>query len=165
MSLIPSRHRARALGLRLTAIFEATKGLLVLLAGSGFLLLVHRDVQDIAERFIDRLHLDPASRYPRIFLKAATEATPSGLRLLALGALCYAIIRFVEAAGLWHGKRWAEWLGVASGLMYMPLELRAFIRHPGIEPLVALALNAGVVVFLGLQLESKDAFPEESPGA
>jgi uncharacterized membrane protein (DUF2068 family) len=155
-------HRsAREIGLRLAAIFEATKGLLVLLAGSGMLLLVHRDVQEMAERFIDRLHLDPAGRYPRIFLKVATEATPSGLRLLALAALIYAVIRFVEAAGLWHARRWAEWLGVASGLMYLPFEVRAIIRHPGIEPVVALLLNLGVVLFLGLQLESsgKDATP------
>jgi uncharacterized membrane protein (DUF2068 family) len=160
----PHPHRsAREIGLRLTAIFEAIKGLLVLIAGSGLFLLVHRDVQDIAERFIDRMHLDPASRYPRIFLKVATQATPSGMRLLAVAALFYAAIRLVEAVGLWHARRWAEWLGVASGLMYLPIEIRALVRHPGIEPLVALILNLGVVLFLGLQLESKTTVDQDPP--
>ncbi len=155
MSAGNPRRSAREIGLRLTAIFEATKGGLVLLAGSGMLMLVHRDVQEVAEQFIGRLHLDPAGRYPRIFLRVATEATPTKLRLLALVALVYAIIRFVEAAGLWHARRWAEWLGVASGLMYLPIEVRALIRRPGIEPLIALTLNLGVVLFLGLQLEGR----------
>lgn len=153
----PARlHRtAGEIGLRLAAIFEATKGLLVLLVGSGLLLLVHRDVQAVAERLVRHLHLNPASRYPEIFLKVATEATPSRLRLIALGALCYALLRFVEAVGLWHARRWAEWLGVASGLMYLPFEFRAMIRRPGAEPLIAILLNLGVVIFLGMQLESR----------
>ena len=155
----PSLHirSAREIGLRLAAIFEAAKGLLVLVAGSGLLLLVHRDVEDYAERLIAHAHLNPASHYPRIFLKVATEATPARLRLIALGALIYAIVRFVEAVGLWHARRWAEWLGVASGLIYFPYEARAMIRRPGLEPLIALLLNLGVVLFLGLQLGSREA--------
>lgn len=161
----PSLHirSAREIGLRLAAIFEATKGLLVLVVGSGLLLLVHRDVQDFAEHLIRHTHLNPAGRYPRIFLKVATEATPARLRLLALGASIYSIVRFVEAVGLWHARRWAEWLGVASGLMYLPFELRAMIRRPSLETLVALLLNLGVVLFLGLQLESKKAEPTSPP--
>ncbi len=161
----PSLHirSAREIGLRLAAIFEATKGLLVLLVGSGLLLLVHRDVEDYAERLITHAHLNPASHYPRIFLKVATEATPARLRLLALGALIYSIVRFVEAVGLWHARRWAEWLGVASGLMYLPFELRAMIRRPSLETLIASLLNLGVVLFLGLQLESRKAESTSSP--
>lgn len=163
--MIPSvrLRSAREIGLRLAAIFEAGKGLLVLVAGSGLLLLVHRDVQDYAERLIAHAHLNPASHYPRIFLKVATEATPARLRLFALGALIYSIVRFVEAVGLWHARRWAEWLGVASGLMYLPFEVRAMIRRPGLEPLIALLLNLGVVLFLGLQLESREAGSDSHP--
>ncbi len=137
--------------------------MLVLVVGSGLLLLVHRNVQDFAERLVAHAHLNPAGRYPRIFLKVATEATPAGLMLFALGALVYSVVRFLEAVGLWHARRWAEWLGVASGLMYLPFELRAMIRRPGVEPMIALLLNLGVVVFLGLQLESRQADP--TPGA
>jgi hypothetical protein len=46
------------------AAFEAAKGLLVLAAGFGLLSLLHKDVQVLAERFVDRLHLNPAKRYP-----------------------------------------------------------------------------------------------------
>lgn len=55
-------------GVRLVATFEAAKGALVLLAGFGFLSLVHSDAQRIAEELVGHLHLNPANRYPRIFI-------------------------------------------------------------------------------------------------
>jgi uncharacterized membrane protein (DUF2068 family) len=142
----------RRFGLRAVALFEAGKGLTVLVAGSGVLLLVHRNVQAIAERLVLHLHLNPASRYPRIFLHVVTEATPGRLRLLALSALGYASLRFSEAWGLWFNRRWAEWMGVITGLVYVPVEARAMIRRPGIEPAVFLVLNLAIVLFLGYRL-------------
>ena len=124
----------------------------MLLAGSGLLLLVHRNVQGLAERIVRHTHLNPASRYPRIFLEWADTATPERFRLLALGAACYAVVRFVEAAGLWRDRRWAEWFGVATGLVYVPFEARAFARHPGLESVVALLVNLGVVLYLAWRL-------------
>ena len=145
----------RLLGLRAVALFEAAKGLLVLVAGSGILLLLHRDVQAIAERLVTHLHLNPASHYPRIFLHVATEATPGRLMLLALGALAYAILRFLEAWGLWGSRRWAEWMGVITGLVYVPVEAVALIRRPGLEPGTFLALNLTIVLFLVGRLRSQ----------
>jgi len=140
------------LGLRTIALYEAAKGLIVLLAGSGLLLLVHRDVQAMAERLVSHLHLDPARRYPRIFLHLVTEATPGRLRFLAVGALAYAVIRFAEAWGLWRERRWAEWLGLVTGIFYVPFEARALLLHRHLESLVALAINLVIVVYLALRL-------------
>ena len=149
------------IGLRTIALYEAAKGLVVLLAGSGLLLLVHRDVQAMAEQLVSHLHLDPAKRYPRIFLHLATGATPSGLRLVALGALIYAVVRFAEAYGLWREQRWAEWLGLVTGVIYVPFEARAFIRHPGLESVVALVINLGIVLYLAARLRSAAAVRRE----
>lgn len=146
--------RRSALGVRAVALYEAAKGILVLGAGSGLLLQVHRDWQAMADRLVTHLHLNPASHYPRIFLRAVAEATPGRIRLLALGALVYAIVRLLEAWGLWRGRHWAEWLGVATGALYVPFELRASIRHPGVEPLTALVLNLAIVLLLARQLRA-----------
>jgi len=140
------------LGLRTIALYEAAKGLVVLLAGSGLLLLVHRDVQAMAERLVSHLHLDPARRYPRIFLHLVTEATPGRLRFLAAGALAYAVIRFAEAWGLWRERRWAEWLGLVTGIVYVPFEARALLLHRHLESLVALVINLAIVLYLALRL-------------
>ncbi len=131
---------------------EAAKGLLVLISGSGLLLLVHRDAQAIAERLLLHLHLNPAHHYPHIFLQIATGASPGRLRLWALGAAVYAILRFVEAVGLWHAKRWAEWFGVLTGLLYVPFEILSFVRRPNMEAVVALLVSIGVILFLWLRL-------------
>jgi len=141
-------------GIRMIAGYEAAKGLLVLVAGTGLLLLVHRDAQALAERLVTHLHLDPAKRVPRIFLHVMTEATPARLRWLAVGAMAYALMRFAEAYGLWRGRRWAEWLGVVTAAVYLPFEAGALIRRPGAEPLVALALNLMIVVYLARLLRA-----------
>lgn len=146
--------REHKLGIRAIAIFEAAKGLLVLISGSGFLMLVHRDAQAIAERLVAHAHLNPASRYPRIFLQLATGASPSRLHVLALGALIYSLLRFAEALGLWHARRWAEWFGVATGLLYVPFELASLIRAPNIEAAVALLASLGIVAYLALRLRN-----------
>jgi uncharacterized membrane protein (DUF2068 family) len=57
-----------AKGLHIVALFEAAKGVLVLLAGFGLLVLIHKNVHDIAARLIANFHFNPASHYPRIFL-------------------------------------------------------------------------------------------------
>jgi uncharacterized membrane protein (DUF2068 family) len=144
--------RRHALGVRAVALFEAAKGLLVLGAGSGLLLQIHRDWQGTADRLVTHLHLNPASHYSRIFLRAVANATPGRIRLLALGALVYAVFRLLEAWGLWRGRHWAEWLGVATGAIYVPFEAAAFLRHPGPEPMVALVLNVAIVLLLARQL-------------
>lgn len=146
---VPGGHR---LGLRLIAAFEAAKGLLVLAAGSGVLVALHSDVQAVAERLVLHLHLNPASRLPRIFLRLAAQTTSARLRWIAVGALLYALLRFAEAAGLWTGRRWAEWLGVWSGLVYVPFELRGMLLRPGLEPLTALVVNLAVVLYLFARL-------------
>jgi len=128
--------------------YEAVKGVLVLVAGTGLLLLVHQDAQGLAERLVAHLHLDPAKRFPRIFLHVVTEVTPARLRWLAVGAVAYALVRFAEACGLWWERRWAEWLGVVTAAVYIPFEAEALLRRPGAEPLVALVLNLTVVLYL-----------------
>ena len=109
-------------GLKTVALFEAAKGALVLLAGFGVFALFHQDAQHVAEQLVRHFHLNPASRYPRVFLHLAEEATPPHLYALAAAALAYAGMRLVEAYGLWRERPWAEWLGIVSGGIYLPIE-------------------------------------------
>ncbi len=145
----------RVFTLRLIAVFEAVKGLIALAAASGLLVLTPSDVQDVAERVVDHLHLDPASKYPSVLLHVANQATSRWLHLVAIGALVYATFRIAEAIGLWRDKSWAEWLGVVTGLIYVPFEAYALVKHPGAEPIIALLVNIGIVTFLGERLRRR----------
>ena len=135
-------------GLRAVAAYEAAKGVLVLLAGFGLLSLMHRDVQHFAEQLVAHLHLNPAKGYPRIFIDASANTTDAGLWMLAGLALLYATVRWIEAYGLWLGRRWAEWFAVASGAIYVPAELYELSRGVSGTKLLLLVANVCIVAYL-----------------
>ena len=137
-----------AAGVRAVAVFEALKGSLVLLAGFGLLALVHRDLEDLAERLVRHSHLDPASHYPRVFVEAAAHMNDSRLRTLAALAFAYSVVRFVEAYGLWHMRAWAEWFAILSGCIYLPIELYELIERPTHLRGLILFFNALIVAYL-----------------
>lgn len=139
-------------GLRVVSIFEAAKGLLVLLTGCGVLAYIHKDLHFAAEQLVRHFHLNPASSYPRIFLDLAERVTDAQLWVLALSALLYAVVRFVEAYGLWLQRRWAEWFGLFAGGIYVPIELFEITRGVTWPKVVLLIVNAGIVAYLSLIL-------------
>jgi uncharacterized membrane protein (DUF2068 family) len=132
--------------LRVVAFVEAAKGVLVLLAATGLLSLVHRDLNDLAARLVRHAHLNPASRYPHIFLDAVSHVGDTRLLMLALGAAAYSAVRFVEAWGLYRERAWAEWLAALGGGLYLPVEIVHLVRGPG--PIGAAVFAANLVVVL-----------------
>jgi len=143
-----SPKRGHSAGLRTIAGIEASKGVLVLLAGIGLLDLVHRDVQAAAEELVRHFHLSPSAHYPRIFLDLVAQVSRGWLWLLAAGALFYASLRLVEAFGLWRERRWAKWLGAGSGAIYVPFEVIGLFEKVTALRLGSLAVNLLVVVYL-----------------
>ena len=145
---IDSRKR----GLRTIAVVEGLKGLLVLVAGLGLLSLIHHDFQEMAEAIVQRLHLNPAHNYPRIFVDAATGLTDTRLWLFAGAALVYAALHTVEAIGLWRERLWALWFGVINAGVYIPLECFELLHSVTWPTLVVLSINVVVVGYLGYAL-------------
>ncbi len=135
-------------GLRAVAVYEAAKGVLVLVAGFGLLSLVQHDVQYFAEQFVAHLHLNPAKGYPRIFIDAAANVTDAKLWMFAGFALVYAAVRWIVAYGLWLAKRWAEWFAVASGAIYVPAEVYEITRGVTVTKLLLLGANVCIVAYL-----------------
>lgn len=139
-------------GLRFVAAFEAAKGVLVLAAGCGLLAMAHAHAQVMGEEVVRHFYLNPASRYPRIFLDAASGLGGSHPALLLFGAGVYATVRFIEAYGLWQERLWAEWFAVASGAIYVPLELWELARGVTAIKTGLLVANLAIVLFLGRAL-------------
>jgi uncharacterized membrane protein (DUF2068 family) len=134
--------------IRAVAYLEAAKGVLVLAGATGLLSLLHRDVSEFAVTLIEHAHLDPASKYPQIFLDAAAKVGDTRLLTLAAGAAAYATIRLVEAWGLYFEKAWAEVMAAAGGAIYVPFELLGLARSPSWHGAVLLAVNIGVVALM-----------------
>ena len=144
--------KSSAAGLKTIALFEAMKGVIVLLAAAGVISLVHEHAQAFAEDIVRQFHLNPASRYPRIFVDVIASLSSVRLWLLAVGASFYSTLRFVEAYGLWNERAWGEWVGVISGAFYLPIEIYELTR--GVTPvrLILLLTNLLIVAYLARTL-------------
>jgi uncharacterized membrane protein (DUF2068 family) len=129
----------------------------VLAVGLGLLSLIDRDAQEVAERITEHLHLNPASHYPRIFIETAAKLDDAKLWFFAMLAFLYSVFRFVEAYGLWRMRRWAEWLALVSGGMYMPLEIYELAQRLTWPRFAALLINAIIVAYLVFVLISQRA--------
>lgn len=145
-------------------MFEAAKGLLVLVAGLGLLEMIHHDLQAAAGDLVAHLHLNPASHYPRIFLELMARTTNRRMAWLAVGAALYALLRFVEAWGLWRERRWAEWFAAVSAAIYIPFEVRALLRHSNRLAAGALVINL-LVVYVMLQALRQPPDPQQEKPA
>ena len=71
--------------------------------------------------------------------------TDARLWLLAAAATAYALVRGVEAYGLWFERRWAEWFALVSAGLYVPVEIfelwHEFEAHATPEAKFATALD------------------------
>jgi uncharacterized membrane protein (DUF2068 family) len=132
----------------MVAVFEALKGAIVLVAGFGLTRLVHHDVERAAEALIDRLHLDASRKFPHIFLQLAANANDAQLWVLAALAMSYAALRFAEAYGLWHSRRWGEWIAAVSGGIYVPVEIYELLHRVTWIRVTALFLNVAIVTYM-----------------
>ena len=94
-------HYSSRVGLEAIAVFEAIKGLLVVAAGFGLLALIDKDLPDVVEHMIHRLHMNPDWPVSHAAMKVAEKWDGRELAA-ACAAFVYSTVRFVEAYGLWH---------------------------------------------------------------
>lgn len=135
-------------GLRAVSLFEAVKGLLVLslaLLLPGF---VHRDLHGIIAEIKTRWDFDPSSHIPELAKVLMHDLTGTRLHFLISLAAIYAFMRFVEAYGLWFGRRWAEWFALVSGGVYLPIELYELARGFSWLKFGFLAANLLIVLYM-----------------
>lgn len=141
--------------LRTIAAVEAAKGVVVLLAATGLLSLLHADLGALAARLVRYSHLNPASHYPQILVDAASHLQTPRLLWLAAGALAYAALRLVEAWGLYRERAWAEWLAALGGAIYVPIELAELLHRTTPLGLAVLTVNLAVVAVMVQALRAR----------
>ena len=135
--------------LRAVAVYEALKGILVLLTGVALVLGLHRHVAYIAGRIISFLHVNPASRFARMLLSVTAHVSSEQLWAFAAFAVLYSVLRFVMAYGLWFERRWGEWLVACSAAVYLPLEIYELFNEVTWIIVVVIIIN---VLIIGLMV-------------
>jgi len=139
---------AKHFGLRGIAVFEAGKGLLALAVAIWVLTLMHKDMEVVAERILNALHISPDRHFAQRIMRAAEKITDRNLWIFIFWILVYTTVRFVEAAGLWLEKEWAEWFALLSGSMYMPWEIWELARRPSAFKWGILGVNVLIVLYV-----------------
>jgi uncharacterized membrane protein (DUF2068 family) len=135
-------------GLRSIALFEAFKGLLVLISGFGLLAFVDGDLQALGENIIAHLHLNPAHHFPQIFIQSLVKIGNTNHVLIAIGAILYSTIRLLEAYGLWYDKNWAEWMAIISTGAYLPFEFYDIWEKQTAVRIGITVLNIALLIYL-----------------
>ena len=140
--------KSQLAGFRAVAVFEALKGMLVLIAAGMLPRLLHADVQSVADNLVRHFHLNPARHNPGIFIETILNLANAHSLALSLGAMTYAGIRFAEAVGLWQGRNWAWGFGIISAGLYIPFELVELAKGVSWAGLVVLITNVVILVVL-----------------
>ena len=135
-------------GLKAIALFEASKGMVSLVVGLGIHTLGGANLRQSMESLLLQMHLNPAAHMPGIILQEASKLSHSNLSLIALGALVYSLVRFVEAYGLWLALAWTEWLAFMSGAIYLPFEIYELTTRPSALIIFVLTVNSLIVWYL-----------------
>jgi len=151
-------HNAQLPVLRAVATLELTKGLIVLLAAFGVVLLVHKDPWDVADGLLRLLHISPDHHFAQVFLDWADTLTAAKLWAVAAVALAYSILRFAEAYGLWYARAWAEWIALVSGALYLPFEIYKLVYWLTAFHIAVFAVNLAVVLYMAYVLKTGGRF-------
>ncbi|SRR5208282_2091032 len=153
-----AQHGASLQVLRGIATLELAKGMIVLLAACGVLLLVRReDPWDIADGLLRLLHISPDHHFAQVFLDWADSLTSAKIWTVAAAALSYSILRFLEAYGLWYARAWAEWIALISGSLYLPFEIYKLIHKQNLFHISVFLVNVAIVLYMIYALKTGDS--------
>jgi uncharacterized membrane protein (DUF2068 family) len=141
--------------LRAVATLEMTKGMIVLLAACGVLLLMRRENPwDIADGLLRLLHISPDHHFAQVFLDWADSLTIAKIWTVAAAAVSYSVLRFLEAYGLWYARAWAEWIALVSGALYLPFEIYKVVHRQSVFHVSVLLINLAIVFYMAYLLKT-----------
>lgn len=146
--IIHKSDPAHKKGLRAVAAVEFSKGVLGVVFAFGVVALVHRDLWDVMDNFLEFLHINTDRHFAQVLLDLADRITEGEMWMIATAAFAYSTLRFVEAYGLWRTRIWAEWLAILSGLIYMPFEIHGIMLKSTPLRWALLVINLGLVLYV-----------------
>jgi len=141
-------------GLGVIAVLEACKGILALLIAVGLHALAGVNLHQETVQFFDYLHISPTNHYVDLAVQSVDKVTHTGLTVVTIIALGYAVIRFIEAYGLWHQLRWTEWFAFISGTIYLPFEVYELLQDANVITFGVLGINLTIVGYMYFVLKS-----------
>src|SRR5271165_110249 len=141
----------------LIGLFKILKGVSLLIISFGLLKLLHKDVAEVTQHWIEVLRVDPDNRFIHRALLKIFNVTPKQLKELSAGTFIYAGIFLTEGTGLLARKHWAEYMTLISTGLFIPLEVYEIYRHFTLLKLAVTVVNVLIVWYLAERLRRKRA--------
>jgi uncharacterized membrane protein (DUF2068 family) len=154
----------RAPTLYFIAICKLIKGAALLLVAAGIYSLAGKDLQDVFDRFLEWVHVDPEHRFFSNIGEWLAGVQPHSIRATALATLLYGIFLLVGGTGLAIRAKWAIWLTIGESAFFIPIEIfeltrprvhpqtmeetHHFFTHPRTGMFIVLTLNVIIVSYL-----------------
>jgi uncharacterized membrane protein (DUF2068 family) len=132
----------------LIAIFKLLKGALLVTAGVGALKLLHKDVGEVVERWIDVLRVDPDNRFVHAVLVKTLFVDDRTLKEISAGTFAYASLFLTEGTGLLLRKRWAQYFTIIVTTSFLPLEVYELASHVTGTKIGVILVNIAIVAYL-----------------
>ncbi len=144
-----------AAGIILIGIFKLVKGVALLLVGFGAHHLLHRDVAQTVNHWVEMFRVDPENHFVHQAITRATNISPKHLRELSVGTFIYAALLLTEGIGLLRRKHWAEYFTVITTGLLIPPEIYELAKHGTPAKVAVLIINLLVVVYLAMRLKRR----------
>jgi uncharacterized membrane protein (DUF2068 family) len=150
-----SKHRMAAKNdriLRAIAYFKLVNGTALFILAIGVLHLLHRDVGEMLEHWLDKLRIDPGNKYAASLLSKAGVLDDKRIEILGALTFCYSAMFLTEGVGLFLQKRWAEWFSVIATASFIPIEILEVCRHISAVKIILVIANTAIVGVLVYRL-------------
>jgi uncharacterized membrane protein (DUF2068 family) len=145
----------RAPMLYLISSIKIFKGLVLLFTALGIFALAGKDLEELFDRLLRWMHLDPENRFFSNIGDWLDTVTPTNVRVLASGTFLCGLFLFVLGLGLAFRAKWAIWLAIGESAFFIPIEIFELVRRPEtphhqfpVGLLVVLILNVVIVWYL-----------------
>ena len=129
-------------------VFKLLQAAAFLLLGFGALRLLHRNVLDIAERWILALRFNPEGHFVSLLLGQVALLDPHRLKQISAAIFLIAALDAIEGTGLVLEKAWAEFVTLILTASFLPWEMVAMFRHPTWIRGGLAIINLAVVLYL-----------------
>ncbi|HTA43553.1 MAG TPA: DUF2127 domain-containing protein [Bryobacteraceae bacterium] len=139
----------------LIGLFKLFKGVALLILGFGLLKLLHRDIAQVTEHWIEVLRVDPENRFIHRTLLKIFNVTPKQLKELSVGTFVYAGVFLTEGTGLLARKHWAEYMTLISTGLFIPLEVYEIYRNFTLTKVVVTIVNVLIVWYLAVRVRRR----------
>jgi uncharacterized membrane protein (DUF2068 family) len=144
-----------ALGLRLIGALKLATALLLVAAGFGIFRLMDKNLGEVLQHAVSRLHLDPDNRLIHEAIAQIAGIDRTKLAALGAGKFFYAVLELVEGIGLLLRRHWAEYLTVIATGLLLPLEIYEIVEKATPLRVVVFVSNIAILIYVIVKLRQQ----------